>query len=148
MVMGDIKNKKFWVLQLRNRVVTYWITKGWQKTTWVKYSASPAASTNQILIEDVLQEVMKVINSVISTSGKTRGKTTKKKHWEKHAYVRGVGWVTIEVDRRENSGISAILQNVTSPRGAFKYMLSDTWERWSTAILIVRRFALYFFTPL
>jgi len=28
--------------------------------TWVKFSASTAASTNQILIEDVLQEVIKV----------------------------------------------------------------------------------------
>jgi len=29
---------------------------------------------------------------------------------EKHAHVQGVGWVTIEVDRRENSGISAMGQ--------------------------------------
>jgi len=37
---------------------------GWQKTTWVKFSASPAASTNQILIEDVLQEVIKSIKGL------------------------------------------------------------------------------------
>jgi len=29
------------------RVLTCWITKGWRKTTWVKFSASLVASTNQ-----------------------------------------------------------------------------------------------------
>jgi len=41
------KNKKFHVSQLGNRVLTCWIAKDWRKTTWVKFSASPAASTNQ-----------------------------------------------------------------------------------------------------
>ena len=54
----NIKNKNFQVSQLRNRVLTCWITKGWRKITWVKFSASPAANTNQILIEGVLQEVI------------------------------------------------------------------------------------------
>jgi len=57
----------------------------------VKFSASPAANTNQILIEDVLQEVIKVIKSVKSTSGKISGKTKTKNSGEKHAYVQGVG---------------------------------------------------------
>jgi len=35
----------------------------------VKLSASPAANTNQNLIEDVLQVVIKVTKSVKSTSG-------------------------------------------------------------------------------
>jgi len=43
-----------------------------------------------------------------------RKKTTTKNSGEKYDYVQGVEWVTIEVDRRENSGISAILHNVTS----------------------------------
>jgi len=34
--------------------------KDWQKTTWVKFPASPVASTNQILIEDVSQVAKKV----------------------------------------------------------------------------------------
>jgi len=116
------KNKKFHVSQLRNRVLTCWITKGWRKTTWVKFSASPAASTNQISIEDVLQEVIKVIKNIKSTSGKINIKSTTKNSGEKHAYVQGVGWVTIEVDRRENSVISTILQNVTS-RGSRRNFL-------------------------
>jgi len=33
--------------------------KGLAKTTWVKFTASPAANTNQILIEDVSQVVIK-----------------------------------------------------------------------------------------
>jgi len=60
------------------------------------------------------QEVIKVIKSIKSTSGKISIKTTTKSSGEKHAYVQGVGRVTIEVDRMENSGINAILQNVTS----------------------------------
>ena len=40
-------------------------------------------------------------------------KNNNKNSGENHAYVQGVAWVTIEVDWRENSGISAILQNVT-----------------------------------
>ena len=63
------KNKKFHISQLSNRVLTCWITKGWRKTTLVKLSASPAANTNQNLIEDVLQVVIKVTKSVKSTSG-------------------------------------------------------------------------------
>jgi len=51
---------------------------GWRKTTWVKFSASPAANTNQILIEDVLQVVTKVNKSVKSTSGEISIKTTTK----------------------------------------------------------------------
>jgi len=51
--MKKYKNKKFHVSQLSSRVLTCWITKGWRKTTWVNISASPAADTNQILIEDV-----------------------------------------------------------------------------------------------
>jgi len=54
----------------------------------VKFSASPAASTNQTLIEDVLQEVIK---SIKSTSGKISIKATTKNSGEKHAYVQGVG---------------------------------------------------------
>jgi len=40
---GDEKNIKirnFRVSQLGYRVLTCWITKGWRKTTWVKFSAS------------------------------------------------------------------------------------------------------------
>jgi len=33
------------------------MTKGWQKTTWVMFSANPIASTNQILTEDILQRI-------------------------------------------------------------------------------------------
>ena len=51
---------------------------------WVKFSASPAANTNQIFIEDVLQVVMKVTKSVKSTSGEIT-----KNSGEKHAYVQG-----------------------------------------------------------
>jgi len=86
----NVKNKKFHVSQLRNRVLTCWITKGWRKTTWVKLSASPAASTNQIWIEDVLQEVIKVIKSIKSTSGKISIKTTKKQ-WGKACLCTGDG---------------------------------------------------------
>jgi len=113
---SDEKNIKiliFHVSELSNRVLTCWITKGWQKTTWVKFSPSPAANTNQVLIEDVLQVVMEVTKSVKSTSGEISIKITTTNSVEKHAYVQGMGWVTIEVNRRENSGISAILQNVT-----------------------------------
>ena len=39
--------------------ITCWITNGWRKTSWVKFSASPAASTNQNLIEDVSHVVKK-----------------------------------------------------------------------------------------
>jgi len=95
-----MKNKKLHVSQLSNRVLTCWITKGWRKTTWVKFSASTAGNTNQILIEDVLQVGIKVIKSVTSTSGEISIKTTQNSG-EKHAYVEGVGWVTIEVDRRK-----------------------------------------------
>jgi len=64
------------------------MTKGWRKTTWVKFSASPDANTNQILIEDVLQVVIKVTRkSVKSTSGEISLKTTTKSSGEKHAYV-------------------------------------------------------------
>jgi len=79
----------------------------------VKFSASPAANTNQILIEDVLQVVIKVIKSVKSASGEISTITTTNNGGEKHAYVQGVGRATIEVDRRENSGIITILRNVT-----------------------------------
>jgi len=54
------------------------------------FSASPAARTNQILIEDVLQEVVKVIISIKSTSGKISIKTTKKQ-WRKACLCTGVG---------------------------------------------------------
>jgi len=64
---------------------------GWRKTTWVKFAASPAASTNQILLEDVLQVVIKAIKSIKSTSGKISVKTTTKNSGKKHAYVQGVG---------------------------------------------------------
>jgi len=101
--MENIKNKKFHVSQLSNRLLACWITKDWRKTTWVKFSASLAANTNQILIEDVLQEVIKVIKSIKSTSGKISIKATTKNSGEKHVYVQGVGWVTTEVDKRENS---------------------------------------------
>jgi len=46
--MKNIKKKKFHVSQLSNRVLTCWIAKGWRKTTWVKFSASPAGNANQI----------------------------------------------------------------------------------------------------
>jgi len=59
-------------------------------TTWVKFSASPAASTNQVFTEEILQEVITVIKSIKSTSGKISIKTTKNSG-EKHAYVQGVG---------------------------------------------------------
>ena len=36
--------------------------KGLAKDHWVKFSASPAANPNQILIEDVLQVVIKASN--------------------------------------------------------------------------------------
>jgi len=65
--------------------------KGLAKDHLVKFSASPAARTNQILIEDVLQEVIKVIKSVKSTSGKISIKTTPENSGEKHAYVQGMG---------------------------------------------------------
>jgi len=55
------------------------------------FSASPAARTNQILIEDVLQEVVKVIISIKSTSGKISIKTTTKKQWRKACLCTGVG---------------------------------------------------------
>jgi len=42
-----------------NRVLTCEITKGWRKTTWVKFSANPVASTNHILVENVIQVVKK-----------------------------------------------------------------------------------------
>ena len=57
----------------------------------VKFSASPAGNTNQILIKDVLQVVIKVTKSVKSTSGEISTKTTTKNGWEKHAYVQGLG---------------------------------------------------------
>jgi len=52
---------------------------------------SPAANTNQILIEDVLQVLIKVIKSAKSTSGEISKKKTTKNIREKHAYVQGVG---------------------------------------------------------
>jgi len=87
-----MKNKKFHVSQLSNRVLTCWITEGWRKTTWLKFSANPAGNTNEILIEDVLQVVIKVTKSVKSTSGEISIKTTTKNSGEKHAYAQGVGW--------------------------------------------------------
>jgi len=84
-----MKNKKFHFSQLSNRALTCWITKGSRKTTWVKFSASPAGNTNQILIEDVLQIVINVTKSVKSTSGEISIKTTKNSG-EKHAYVQAV----------------------------------------------------------
>jgi len=100
---GD-ENKKFHVSQLRNRVLTCWITKGWRKTTWVNFSASPAASTNYILIENVLQEVIK---SIKSTSGKISIKTTTKNNGEKHAYVQG--FMTIWLNTINSSTLSGLL---------------------------------------
>jgi len=102
-VIKKYKNKKFHVSQLSTRVPTCWITKGWRKTTWVKFSTSAAANTNQIVIEDVWQVVIKVIKSVKSTPGEISIKTITKNRGEKHAYVQEVGWATIEVDRRENT---------------------------------------------
>jgi len=55
--------------------------KGLAKDHLGQVSASPAACTNQILIEDVLQEVIKVIKSIKSTSNKISIKTTTKKQW-------------------------------------------------------------------
>jgi len=57
----------------------------------VKFSASPAGNTNQILIEEVLQVVIKVTKSVKSTSSEISTKTTTKNSWEKHAYAQGLG---------------------------------------------------------
>jgi len=64
------------------------------KTTWVKFSASAAANTNLILIEDVLQVVLKVTKSVKPTSGEISIKTTTKSSGDKHAYdvVMYSGW--------------------------------------------------------
>jgi len=33
--------------------------KGWRKTVWVKFSASPVVNTNQFLLEDVSQVLKK-----------------------------------------------------------------------------------------
>jgi len=63
---------------------------GWRKTTWVKFSASPATSTNQILIEDVLQ-VIKVIKSIISPSGKISIKQQQKTMGKSMPMYRGWG---------------------------------------------------------
>ena len=46
-LMRILKRQTFQVSQYNDRVLTCWITKGWQKTNWVKFSASPVASTNQ-----------------------------------------------------------------------------------------------------
>ena len=77
--------------------------KGLAKDHLGQVPASLAGSTNQILIEDIWQEVIKVIKSIKSTSGKISIKATTKNSGEKHVYVQGVGWVTTEVDKRENS---------------------------------------------
>jgi len=53
-----------------NRVLSCWITKGWRKATWVKFSASPVASTNQILIENILQVIKKASNQCLVTKKK------------------------------------------------------------------------------
>jgi len=47
MLMRIQKYQKLQVSQFNDHVLTYWITNGWQKTTWVKFSANPVASTNQ-----------------------------------------------------------------------------------------------------
>jgi len=65
--------------------------KGLAKDHLGQVPASPAANTNQILIEDLLQVVTKVIKSVKSTSGEISIKTTTTNSGEEHAYVQGVG---------------------------------------------------------
>ena len=65
--------------------------KGLAEDHQVKFSASPAANSNQFFIEDVLQVVTKVAKSVKSTSGEISIKTTTKNSGEKYAYVQGVG---------------------------------------------------------
>ena len=46
-----------------------------------------------------------------STSGKTSEKNNNKTMREKHAYVQGLGWATIEVNaRREKNGINTVWQ--------------------------------------
>jgi len=57
----------------------------------MKFSASPAANTNQILIEDVLQVVIKVIKSVKSTSDEISIKTTTKTVGKRIPMYRGWG---------------------------------------------------------
>jgi len=37
------------------------MTKVWRKTTWVKFSGSPVASTNPIFIEKVIYVAIKII---------------------------------------------------------------------------------------
>jgi len=65
--------------------------KGWRKTTWVKFSASPVASANQFWIEDVSQ----VVKSNKMHRIKVRENKQKKQQktvGEKHAYVQGLDW--------------------------------------------------------
>ena len=77
-----------------NRVLTYWITKGWRKTILVKFSDSPVASTNQFLIEDISQ-ALKVTKCNESTLGmRSKQNNNKGKQWEKSMpmYRGAWGW--------------------------------------------------------
>jgi len=65
--------------------------KGWRKTTWVKFSASPAANTNQIVIEGVLQVLIKVTQNVKSTSGEISVKKQQKTVGKSIPMYRGWG---------------------------------------------------------
>ena len=51
--------------------------KGWRKTTWVKFSASPVASANQFWIEDVSQVVKSNKMHRIKVRENKQKKTTK-----------------------------------------------------------------------
>ena len=64
------KHQKLQVSQVNDRIPTCLITKGWRKTTWVKLSTRPVASTNEFLSEDVAQ-VVKKIQRIESTSDKS-----------------------------------------------------------------------------
>jgi len=83
------------------RVLTCWITKGWRKTTWVKFSASLVASTNQIWFWMFYNWSIgdKIIKSM---SGKIIKKSSKQRtvRW-KHAYAKWVGWASEVGDRRQ-----------------------------------------------
>jgi len=95
-----------------DRVLTCWIAKGWRKTVWVKFSASPVVSTNQFLLEDVSQVLKSNKMHRINVRWNKQKTTPKKTVGENDAYVQGMGWATVEVKyRRVKRGINAILQN-------------------------------------
>jgi len=64
--------------------------KGLAKNHLGQVLSQPAANTNQILIEDVLQLVIKVIKSIKSTSGEISVKNNKKQ-WGKACPCAGGG---------------------------------------------------------